>query len=105
MSDACWAGDSVTHHTSRITNHESRLGEMLKFIVYCVLAYLALRFVRRLLSPPRSVGGSRAAKREAVPAQMIRCENCGMFITQTSALLVAGREFCSKSCAQKVNRV
>lgn len=75
-----------------------------RFIVYCVLAYLALRFVRRLLSP-RSGAGSRAAKREAMPAQMIRCENCGMFITQTSSLLVAGREFCSKSCAQKVNRV
>jgi hypothetical protein len=78
---------------------------MLKFILYCIVAYLALRFVRRLLSPLRSGGGSRAAKREAVPAQMIRCENCGMFITQTSSLLVAGREFCSKSCAQKVNRV
>jgi hypothetical protein len=89
---------------SRITNHESRLGAMAKFILYCILAYLALRFVRRLLSP-RSGGGSRAAKREAMSAQMIRCENCGMFITQTSALLVAGREFCSKSCAQKVNRV
>jgi hypothetical protein len=94
---------------SRITNHELRItfSEQMffRFILYCVLAYFALRFVRRLLSPPRSVGGSRAAKREAVPAQMIRCENCGMFITQTSALLVAGREFCSKSCAQKVNRV
>ena len=75
-----------------------------RFILYCILAYLALRFVRRLLSPGR-LGGSRAAKREAMPAQMIRCENCGMFITQTSALFVAGREFCSKSCAQKVNRV
>ncbi len=89
---------------SRITDPVSEQ-MFFRFIVYCVLAYVALRFVRRLLSPPRSGGGSRAVKREAVPAQMIRCENCGMFITQSSALLVAGREFCSKSCAQKVNRV
>ena len=71
-----------------------------RFIIYCVLAYFAYRFVRRLLSPA-SGGGSHAAR----PAQMIRCENCGMFITQTSALLAGGREYCSKSCVQKVNRV
>lgn len=75
-----------------------------RFIIYCVLAYFAYRFVRRLLSPA-SGGGSGAATREARPAQMIRCENCGMFITQTSALLAGGREYCSKSCVQKVNRV
>lgn len=74
-----------------------------RFIVYCILAYLAIRFVRRLLSPP--VRGSSRAPREPTPSHMIRCENCGMFITQTSALLVGGREFCSRSCAQKVNSV
>jgi hypothetical protein len=76
---------------------------MVKFIIYCVLAYLAIRFVRRLLSPV-SGGRFRATSRNAGPAQMIRCESCGMFITPTSALLVGGREFCSKSCAQKTNR-
>ena len=76
----------------------------LRLLIYCVLAYLAFRFVRRLLSAAPG-GVSRATPREARPAQMIRCENCGMFITQTSALLIGGRGFCSKSCAQKVNRV
>jgi len=75
-----------------------------RFLIYSLLAYLAIRFVRRLLAPA-SGGGSRAATRRAGPAQMIRCENCGMFITQTSALLIGGREYCSKSCAQKPNRV
>ena len=75
-----------------------------RFIIYCVLAYLAIRFVRRLLAPAPG-RSSRSAPREAGPAQMTRCESCGMFIIQTSALLVGGREFCSKSCAQKVNRV
>ena len=75
----------------------------LRFLIYCVLAYLAYRFVRRLLTP--GTGGVFKAPSESGPAQMIRCDNCGMFITQTSALLVGGREFCSKSCAQKLNRV
>ena len=76
----------------------------IRFLIYCVLAYLAFRFVRRLLTPATG-GGVFKATRESGPAQMIRCDNCGMFITQTSAFLVGGREFCSKSCAQKVNRV
>jgi hypothetical protein len=97
MSNGRGAGGLVTHHSSRFR-------VMPKFILYCILAYLALRFVKRLLSPA-SGRGSRPAPREARPAQMIRCENCGMFITQTSALLVGGREFCSKSCVQKVNKV
>jgi len=75
---------------------------LLRFIIYTILAYLVLRFVRKLLSPSkpatRATGGPRSA-------QMIRCENCGMFITQASALLVAGREFCSKACAQQGSRV
>jgi hypothetical protein len=75
-----------------------------KFIVYCILAYLAIRFVRKLLSPPVR-GSSRATPREPTPSHMIRCENCGMFITQTSALLVGGREFCSSACAHKVKSV
>ena len=75
----------------------------LRFIIYSVLTYLVIRFVRRLLSSgPRRQ--SRVRPREAGSAQMIRCESCGMFITQSSALLVGGREFCSKPCAQKVNR-
>lgn len=77
---------------------------LVRFLIYSLLAYLAFRFVSKLLAPA-SHRSSKAAPRESGPAQMIRCENCGMFITQTSALLVGGHEFCSKSCAQKVNRV
>ena len=76
---------------------------LIRFLIYCVLAYIAFRLVKKLLAP--STRGVFKATRESGPAQMIRCDNCGMFITQTSALLVGGREFCSKSCAQKVNRV
>lgn len=82
----------------------SRVMVLLKLLIYCLLAYLAIRFVRKLLAGAPG-GASRATPRDPRPAQMIRCENCGMFITQTSALLIGGRGFCSKSCAQKVNRV
>jgi hypothetical protein len=94
-----WLGNSVTHHKSRF-----RPMFNFRFLIYCVLAYLAFRFVRRLLTPASGVGPGGNTRKSAA-AQMIRCENCGMFITQSSALLVSGREFCSKSCAQKVNRV
>ncbi len=74
-----------------------------RFIFYCILAYVALRFVRRLLSP-RSQRLSRNRSREPGPAQMIRCQNCGMFITQNSALLIGGRDYCSRICAERVKR-
>ncbi len=90
-----------SHATFRLSGFRKMF---FRFLIYSVLAYLALRFVRRLLSPT-SARRSRTIRREAGPAQMIRCESCGMFITQTSALLIRGREFCSKSCAQKVTRV
>ncbi len=75
-----------------------------RFIFYCILAYLVFRFVRRLLSP-RSRQRSTAGTRRATSAQMIRCENCGMFITQSSAILAGGRDFCSRACAQKTDRL
>lgn len=87
---------------SLFTDHES-VSMLLRFILYSILAYLVLRFVRRLLAPARA-RGSRAPTDGARSAQMIRCESCGMFITQTSALLIGGREFCSKGCAKKANR-
>ena len=86
------------------THYDPLTTMFFRFVLYCILAYLAIRFVRRLLSPARP-RGPRVATRDGGPAQMIRCQNCGMFVTQTSALLVGGREFCSTACAQKTNRV
>src|SRR5437667_11887041 len=93
-------GFVFTHHVSRIPLRTM----FFRFIIYSILAYLAIRFIRRLLSPARP-RGPRVATRAGGPAQLIRCQNCGMFVTQTSALLVGGREFCSRACAQKINRV
>jgi hypothetical protein len=72
---------------------------MLRFIFYCILAYLSLRFVRWLIKPARARvrqggGGQRGAT-------MIRCETCGMFVTERSALATEGHDFCSRQCLER----
>ena len=82
----------------------------LKFVFYCIAAYLAFRlarsFLRYLAAPvsPRA-GASNPGRRRtnagvSKSAQMIRCETCGMFITQNSAILAGGQRFCSEECAE-----
>ena len=75
------------------------MGMLLRFLFYCLLAYLALRLVRWLLAPvaarPRRAGGPRQI------APMVRCQTCGMFITATSALVAGGQEFCSRPCLEQ----
>ncbi len=73
---------------------------LFRLVFYCVLAYLAWRFVRWLLAPSRA-SRDRAARRTAA---MVRCETCGMFITQNSALVVGGRDFCSRQCLEQKAR-
>jgi hypothetical protein len=75
---------------------------LFRFIFYCVLAYLAWRFVRWLVtpSPARASRGGRGAR----AASMVRCESCGMFITQSSALVIGGRDFCSRQCLEQKAR-
>ena len=76
---------------------------LLRFISYCILAYLVLRFIRWLLapSPRRPAQGGRSRS-----APMVRCEACGMFVTQSSALVAGGRDFCSRQCLeQRARRV
>ncbi|MFL6216642.1 MAG: PP0621 family protein [Blastocatellia bacterium] len=76
---------------------------MLKFIFYCILAYLGMRFVRWLIKPSRARSGRVGAQRGAT---MVRCETCGMFVTQRSALVAGGHDFCSRNCLeQRARRV
>jgi hypothetical protein len=77
---------------------------MLRFIFYCILAYLVMRFVRWLITPSRA----RAGRAGSAPpnATMVRCETCGMFVTQRSALVAGGHDFCSRNCLeQRARRV
>jgi len=71
---------------------------MLRFIFYCILAYLALRFVRWLLTPSRARARQGGVQRGAT---MVRCETCGMFVTERSALAAGGHEFCSQQCLEQ----
>ncbi len=72
---------------------------MLRLIFYCIVAYLAMRFVRWLVTP------SGAKSRRGVPpsrrATMVRCETCGTFVTERSALVAGGRDFCSQPCLEQ----
>ena len=72
---------------------------LFRFIFFMVLAYTAVRVVRWLIKP--SPAARRMPSRSRGSSQMIRCETCGMFVTQTSALALGGRQFCSKSCAEQ----
>ena len=75
---------------------------LLRFIFYCVLAYMAWRFVRWLVTPSSRLNRAGTPRRSAA---MVRCETCGMFITESSALVVGGRDFCSRQCLdQKARR-
>ena len=71
----------------------------LRFVFYCILAYFAWRFVRWLMSP--SPARSKRPTFSRHPAQMVRCESCGMFITEGSAMVVEGHDFCSRTCLEE----
>ncbi len=84
---------------------------MIRFIIYAVIAYLLLRFVRRFLRTlPAYVSPDidpRANDRKKNPSQgreyssMVRCEICGMYVDQNRAFSVEERKFCSKACAEE----
>jgi hypothetical protein len=87
-----------------------------KFVTYVFVAYLALWYLRRLLgffsvaSRPVSKPGRSAPGRSpaVVPREkssvMVRCESCGTFLTQGSALTIGGKTFCSSSCVEQKAR-
>jgi hypothetical protein len=81
---------------------------LLKFILFSVIAYFLIRFVRGLLSgfagSPANAGQGKAPRRGGqssnTAALMIRCAACGTFITETRAVLSGSHVFCSNSCAK-----
>lgn len=78
---------------------------LFRFIFYCILAYLTLRFIRWVLRPSRAASSRRQGAGRDRSSQMVRCSACGMFITKSSALMLGGSDFCSKACyEQKVHR-
>jgi hypothetical protein len=83
-----------------------RLGLMfLRFLLYSVIAYFVIRFVRSFISGAKGAklasGQATGQKsRKTVAATMIRCDSCGTFITESSAMHTGNHLFCSNSCAK-----
>ena len=81
-----------------------------KLIIYFILLLLVIRMIRRfigrVLFPARHAAGSggprpRQTGARAQASKMVRCQACGTFITESSALVVGGSGFCSKACAER----
>ena len=76
-----------------------------KFIVYCLIAYLVMRFVGRLLD--RELIGHRRGRgepRSIKTAAMVKCETCGTYVPESRAILFASKGFCSTACLDQKAR-
>jgi hypothetical protein len=80
---------------------------LIKLILYFIIAYMLLRFARRMVRgfastgpSSRNAGTPRRSPSEPriSSSQTIRCDNCGVFVTEKSALLMGDKGFCSEAC-------
>ena len=80
---------------------------MMKFLFYCLLAYLVFRFVSfwRNIGRPKSPGQTPPPERKVLSGEMVKDEVCQTYLPRENALreVVDGqaRFFCSKECRQK----
>jgi hypothetical protein len=80
-----------------------RLGLMvLRFILYSVIAYFVIRLIKNFFSGAKNakLATGQSGSRKRVEATMIRCDSCGTFITESSALHSGNHLFCSNSCVK-----
>ena len=83
---------------------------MIRFIIYSIIAYLLLRFIRRIFRTlPAYVSHNierevNNQKKSPSPGHdyepTIRCGVCGMYVAQNRALLVGERRYCSEACVK-----
>ena len=72
---------------------------LIRLIAYFIVFYLLWKFVRWLVAPlkrssARGTGANAAAKSNL----LVKCVNCGTFITEARALIVRGKPYCSAAC-------
>lgn len=91
----------------REVEQEGRGLMVLRFILFSIIAYFLIRFVRGMKSglanSQANAGQKKAPERKpdtASSALMIRCAACGTYITERSAVLSGSHVFCSNSCAK-----
>jgi hypothetical protein len=82
---------------------QERGEKVIKFIIYSVIAYFVISFIKSLLSAtksnPTTAAKSGSASRSTDNSLMIRCSACGTFVTQGSAIAIGNSRFCSNACA------
>ncbi|MEW6130740.1 MAG: PP0621 family protein [Acidobacteriota bacterium] len=83
---------------------QERGEKLIRFIIYSVIAYFVIRFVKRLFKASTANVGSTAKPKSSAQSKddslMIRCAACGTFITQGSAIAIGSARFCSSACAR-----
>jgi len=75
----------------------------IQLVFYVIVGYFIVSVIRRLMrggSPRREAAARRQQSSGRRSSQMIRCEACGTFVTEGSALIVGDTGFCSKGCAE-----
>ena len=78
---------------------------LFRFILYSVIAYLVIGFIKRLIGAAgdrqRAAAGQSQPKKSRSAALMVRCAFCGTFIEESRAILAGGSDFCSTACANR----
>ena len=80
---------------------------LLRFILYSLIAYLVIGFIKKLLrgagDKTRATGGARktTTRKTSSAALMVRCVACGTFIAESRAIMVGTSGFCSNACANR----
>jgi len=68
------------------------MGQLLRIFLILLALWLAIRLIQRFIKR-RPV--SRA--RQASPARMLPCAQCGIFIPESDALMLRGQAYCCAS--------
>ncbi len=70
------------------------MGQFLRITVVLIGLWLILRFIKRALAKRRSGSPSPPP-----PADMLRCDHCGVFVPRSEAITASGKVYCSGSHA------
>ncbi|MEK7304302.1 MAG: PP0621 family protein [Pseudomonadota bacterium] len=66
------------------------MGQLLRIAIVLLGLWLVLRFIKRVLAKRRSDSPAPPP-----PADMLRCDYCGMFVPRSDAITASGKIYCS----------
>lgn len=73
------------------------MGTFLRLVIILLGLWLVVRVVRRALR-------DRRPPPAALPADMLRCDYCGVFVPRDEATLARGKAYCSASHADAADK-